>query len=178
MKLIGICGKARAGKDTIARYLFETEGFTRIAFADPVKQAAQHIFGLSHAQTWDDDLKNIVIPYWDMTPRQMFQKLGTDATHPIFGPDVWMKRWYIAYAQLHETDHIVVPDVRYDLELAGIRQLGGTIITVRRGEGLGGAEGQHISENGLSMAPDYVIENDGSLNDLYLSVDAVLETMG
>lgn len=177
MKLIGICGKARAGKDTIARYLFETHGFTRIAFADPVKQAAQHIFGLTHSQTWDDNLKSTVIPYWNMTPRQMFQKLGTDATHPIFGRDVWMKRWFMHYAQLEQTDHIVVPDVRYDLELAGIRQLGGSIITVRRGEGLDGAEGQHISENGLSMAPDCIIENDGSLTDLYNSIDAVLELL-
>jgi dephospho-CoA kinase len=57
MKLIGITGKARSGKDTIARHLWAQHAFTRIAFADPLKLAAQSIFGLTHDQTWNDDLK-------------------------------------------------------------------------------------------------------------------------
>lgn len=177
MKLIGISGKARSGKDTIAKYLFERYAFTRIAFADPVKLAAQQAFGLSHAQTWDDDLKEVEIPYWGMTPRQMFQKLGTDATHPVFGNDIWMKRWFMTYDLIKDTDHVVVPDARFDLEAGGIRNLGGIIIEVRRGEGLGGDEGKHASERGLSIAPDVIIHNDGTLEDLYAAVDKVLELM-
>ena len=175
MKLIGICGKARSGKDTIAKHLFEAHAFTRIAFADPIKQAARHIFALTHEQTWDDALKEVVIPYWDMSPRQMFQKLGTDATHPVFGQNIWMKRWYVTYDVLKDTDHIVVPDVRRDYELAGIRELGGVIIRIDRDEaGLTGAEAQHISETGLSMAPDYIIKNDGTIAGLKAAVDHLL----
>jgi hypothetical protein len=176
MKLIGICGKARSGKDTVAKHLFELHAFTRIAFADPLKLAAQHMFGLSHAQTWDDNLKEVVIPYWEMSPRQMFQKLGTDATHPVFGQGIWLRRWHMTYDLLKDTDHIVVPDVRRDYELAGIRALGGIILRTDRDEGgLEGAEAQHISETGLSMAPDCIIRNNGSIADLKAAVDDMLE---
>ena len=177
MKLIGLIGKARSGKDTVAQYLFEQYGFTRLAYADPVKLAAQQIFGLSHNQTWDDKLKEVEIPYWGMTPRQMFQKLGTDATHPVFGRDVWMKRWFMAYDVLKDTDDIVVPDVRYDLELQGIRNLGGVLIRIERGEGLSGQEGAHISENGITIDPDFVIHNNGSLHQLYDAVESILDAM-
>jgi len=175
MKLIGITGKARSGKDNIAKYLYENYGFTRIAFADPVKMAAQQIFGLSHAQTWDDRLKEVEIPYWGMSPRQMFQKLGTEATHPIFGSDVWMKRWFMAYDVLKDTDHVVVPDVRYDLEAQGIINLGGMIIEVQRGEGLDGEEGKHMSERGLTINPDLIVRNNTSLDNLYASIDLIME---
>ena len=93
MKLIGITGEARSGKDTIAKHLWAEYGFTRIAFADPLKLAAQQMFGLSHAQTWDDSLKEVVIPHWGMTPRKIFQLMGTEASKPVFGEDVWVKRW-------------------------------------------------------------------------------------
>lgn len=178
MKLIGITGKARAGKDTLAELLYEHHGFTRIAFADPVKLAAQQIFGLSVDQTWDATLKEVVIPYWDLTPRQMFQKLGTDATHPVFGPDVWMKRWFLGYDMLKDSDDIVVPDCRYDLEAAGVRNLGGVIVrVVRSSEGLSGDEAAHVSESGLSLAVDYTIINDGTIDDLRKSVADLIEML-
>ena len=63
MKLIGLTGKARSGKDTVANYLFNQHGYTRIAFADPVKLAAQQVFGLTHEQTWVEGLKEVEIPY-------------------------------------------------------------------------------------------------------------------
>ena len=56
MKLIGITGKARSGKDAIAKFAWSQYGFTRIAFADAVKLSAQAKFGLTAAQTWDDEL--------------------------------------------------------------------------------------------------------------------------
>lgn len=175
MKLIGLSGKARSGKDTVANILGAHFGFTRLAFADPVKLAAQQIFGLSHAQTWDDTLKNEVVPYWDMTPRQMFQKLGTDATHPIFGQDVWMKRWFLGYDMIKDTNDIVVTDARFDLEARGIQNLGGKIIVIRRDvAGLDGDEGAHASENGLTIDPDYVIDNNGTLEELEAAVHSII----
>lgn len=175
MKLIGITGKARSGKDTIAEILFEHYGFTRIAFADPVKLAAQQIFGLSHDQTWDDNLKEVVIPYWDLTPRQMFQKVG-DAAKAQFGDGVWMKRWYLGYDMLKDSDDIVVPDCRYDLEASGVRGLGGIIVrVVRPEEGLDGNVGLHSSESGLSLAVDYTINNSGTLDDLRHQVAKIIQ---
>lgn len=175
MKLIGLTGKARSGKDTIASYLWHSAGFTRIAFADPLKLAAQNIFGLTDGQTWDDELKEVVIERIGLSPRQIFQKLGTEAVRNVFGESTWLKRWLVGYDFLKETDDIVVPDVRFDNENALIKSLGGIIVEVRRGPGLVGSTGDHASEHGLSTLPDVVIENNGTLDDLYAQVEYVLK---
>ena len=135
MRLIGITGKARSGKDAIAKFAWSQYGFTRIAFADAVKLSAQAKFGLTAAQTWDDELKEVVIPHWNMTPRQMFQMEGTEAGRNVFGGDLWIKRFMLSYNLLKDTDDIIVPDVRFDNEAEALRSLGGIIIEVRRGQG-------------------------------------------
>ncbi len=172
-KLVGITGKARSGKDAIAQQLWGRQGYTRIAFADPLKQAAQAIFGLTHAQTWLDAEKEVMIPRWNLTPRQMFQKLGTESVRDVFGEHVWLERWLISYQLLASTDDIVVPDVRFQNEADLIRSLSGVIIEVRRGDGLTGEDGSHRSEAG-GIKPDYVVENDGTLEGLYQKVIAIV----
>lgn len=54
MNLIGICGRARSGKDTIANILVKEFGFTRVALADPIKRAARDFFDLTWEQCWGD----------------------------------------------------------------------------------------------------------------------------
>lgn len=174
MKLIGITGKARSGKDSIAKYLWSEHAFTRIAFADPMKLAAQQIFGLSDEQTWHDDFKEVEIEHWGMSPREIFQKLGTEAIRGTFGDMTWVKRWAISYATLKDTDDIVVPDVRFDSEAQALRNLGGVIIEVRRGAGLIGSTGNHSSELGLSTLPEFIIENYGTLQELHAEVDKII----
>ena len=175
MKLIGITGKARSGKDTVARMLFAQHAFTRIAFADPLKLAAQQMFGLSTEQTWDDRYKETIIPCWGMSPRQMFQLLGNEAVKPVFGAGIWIKRWSMSYATLKDTDDIIVPDVRFDHEASHIRSLGGVIVEVQRGIGLVGSTGDHASERGLSTLPEYTVDNNGTLEDLRVKVMSLVE---
>lgn len=177
MKLIGITGKARSGKDTIAKHLWAEHQFTRIALADPLKMAARNIFGLTHAQTMDDDLKETIIPYWGLSPRQIFQLLGTEAIKGTFGELTWVKRWAISYDLLKNTDHVVVPDVRFDCEASAIRALGGVIVEVQRGTGLTGSTGDHASELGLSSLPDFVIDNSGTIDELCAVVDKIVGSM-
>ena len=175
MNLMGTRGKARPGKDAVAKFAWAQYGFTRIAFADPVKMAAQAKFGLTAEQTWRDDLKEVVIPHWGMTPRQIFQMEGTEAGRNVFGGDLWIKRFMLSYNLLKGTDDIVVPDVRFDNEADAIRSLGGIIIEVRRGHaGLSGSAAAHVSESGLSLPADYVIENEGTLEDLYAAFEAIV----
>lgn len=175
MKLIGLTGKARSGKDSVAKMLTLQHGYIRTSFADPLKAAAQHIFGLSYRQTWCDDVKEVEIPRWGMTPRRIFQLLGTEAIKPAFGVDVWFKRWKMGFDAIKDTDNVVVTDVRFDLERDELYKLGAIIVEIRRGEGLNGSAGEHSSEQGLSAPPDFIIENDGTLEDLQVKVEALVK---
>lgn len=174
MKIIGITGKARSGKDTIARHMWSNYAFMRIAFADPLKRAAQSAFGLTSHETYNEELKEVVIARWGLSPRQIFQHVG-DLFKAQYGDDFWVKRWLIGYDLFKDTDDIVVPDVRFDNEAEMIRRLGGIIIEVRRGPGLVGSTGDHISERGLSTLAEIVIENEGTLQELYSQIDSAIE---
>lgn len=175
-KLIGIAGKARSGKDTIAKHLWSRHGFLRIALADPLKSAAQAMFALSNEQTWDDNLKEIEIPHWGMSPRQMFQRLGNDAVKPVFGEDLWLKRWLITYAGFYNSDDVVVPDIRFDHEAAMIRGREGIIIHLYRENAQ--QVSPHVSENGVTYREgDIVLGNNSTIDDLIDLVDAVVDGM-
>lgn len=173
-RLIAITGKARSGKDTIAKHLWAHHGYTRIALADPIKLAVQDMFGLTAEQTWDADLKEIVIDYWGLSPREMFQQVGSNAMKPIFGDAVWFKRWLLSYGPLALTDDIVVPDVRFDDEATALLDYGAKIIEVIRGEKLVGHTAEHESEAGLTIRPHFIIRNDGTVEELIAKVEQIM----
>ena len=91
----------------------------------------------------------------------------------MFGSDIWLKRWFLSYSAVRDTDHVVVPDVRFDVEANAIRNLGGTIIhIVRPDAGLLGAAGEHSSELGVTpRADDMYLGNRGSVEELCRKVD-------
>lgn len=177
--LIGIHGKARSGKDTVARRLVMDYGFYRLPFADPVKRAAQVMFGLTDEQIWIDDSKETVIPYWGMTPREMFQKVGTEGGRDVFGDDLWIKRWALDYQSL-QGKRVVVPDVRFENEAAFIRQLGGVILHLHsnRGTTLSHEAQAHRSEGGVRQQKlDFMIDNSGTFDQLYGKVDTLVRLL-
>ena len=75
--IIGICGKKRCGKDTIADILVNTYNFTKYAFGDPIKEIARIIFNFDEEQLYGDN-KELIDERWGVSPRQFFQKFGTD----------------------------------------------------------------------------------------------------
>jgi len=175
-KLIGLTGKAGSGKDEVAKILWAEEGFTRIALADPLKQAASALFGLPLDHFNDRKLKEEVCDYWGMSPRTMLQKLGT-ACREVFGEGFFISRFSLSAGPLMKTDNIVVPDVRYDNEAEAFRRVGGHIVEVLRGPGLVGSNGNHPSEMGLSTLPDFTIDNRGSLEELEGKVIKLMESL-
>jgi hypothetical protein len=52
LNIIGVSGQAGSGKDTVANYLCEEYGFTKIALADPIKRFGYHVFHFSVDQLW------------------------------------------------------------------------------------------------------------------------------
>lgn len=176
--LIGIHGKARSGKDLAAQHLVNRHGFVRNAFADPLKRAAQQMFMLTDEQTWSDELKEVVIPHWGMSPREIFQKLGTEGGRMVFGEDIWLKRWRYHYDTFKGVMNYVVPDVRFENEAQYIRDLGGTVIHIVRDgteDKLLGATKKHASEAGVAPhVDDFVLDNNSTKQELFDRLDRVI----
>lgn len=178
--LLGIHGKAKSGKDTAANYLVKNHGFIRNAFADPLKLAAQQMFFLTDAQTWSEELKDIELPYWGMSPRKMFQLLGTEGGRNVFGGDIWLKRWQFHYEQFAPFANYVTPDVRFDNEADLIRERGGIILHIQseRSSILTKEAQGHASEQGICMTVnDIIIENSGSFEALYMNLNSLMEAL-
>ena len=167
MKLIALTGKAHSGKDEIGKHLWAHHAYVRIALADPLKWAAANVFELT-----GNEPKEEVIPYWGLSPRQIWQRTG-DAFKSEFGPMVWVKRWLRAYLMLKDTDNIVCTDLRSDGEAEVFKRLGAVIIRVERKAA--GEVSPHHSENGITIEPDYIIHNDGTKMELYREVDKIIE---
>lgn len=76
--IIGLAALARSGKDTVASMLLSFPGVAAFALADPLKTGCQALFGLTEAETWQDDLKETRIELWGKSPREFFQTVGTE----------------------------------------------------------------------------------------------------
>lgn len=176
IKLIGIHGKARAGKDTFANFLVENHGFTKMAFADPIKWAVASAFGIPLGEVYSDEFKTTVHPTWNLTGRQILQQFGTEAMRDTFGRHFWVRRWMMDYSKLRTVSSVVVSDVREEHEAEVMRELGGLIVHLRRDSaGLGGVEGNHSSEAGIKVEErDIVIHNNDTLQRLEVETSNVV----
>lgn len=76
--IIGLAAVARSGKDTVASMLLEHPDVAAYALADPLKAGCQAIFGLSDAEAWSDEAKEKTTDLWGLSPRQLFQRAGTE----------------------------------------------------------------------------------------------------
>lgn len=162
-KLIGIAGKARAGKDTIAGYVCENLGYEHYWFSKPLKESARHMFGLNDAQLYGAH-KETVDLRWGKSPREILQTLGTEVAREMFHQNLWIIR---AEQTLIECQRkgLVISDIRYENEADWIRQMGGVIVHVRRENTI--AVRAHVSEKGVKVQPeDIIINNNGSIQQL------------
>jgi hypothetical protein len=142
--IIGICGFISSGKDTAANYLVGWHGFRRDSFAGALKDAVAAVFGwdrelleglTTEARAWREQ----VDPWWaerlgmpTLTPRWVLQYWGTEVCRTGFHDDIWIAALENRLRQ--RTGHTVISDVRFPNEIRAIRNAGGRIIWIRRGE--------------------------------------------
>lgn len=172
MPLIGIAGRARAGKDTAAKAL-EPLGYKRVGFADALKRVALEIDPLLYV-TLDDDrvtLADVVeADGWEVAKdqfpevRQFLQTLGTSIRSLDAG--IWVRTAMLTVESLLSDGYgVVVPDVRFINEVDAIRRAGGIVVRVER-PGLESTD-THASETELDGFDfDRVIVNCGTPDQL------------
>jgi len=175
--IIGLTGKAGSGKNAVAEVMRHHHGFREEAFADNLKAAAAVIFDLSIVNFYDQKLKEVFNPYWDMTPREMLQKLGTEACRNTFGGDIWMKSLGSKLGQ-GRGERVVITDVRFENEAAMIRAKGGVVVHVHSNRESKLADGSqaHASEAGIELnQQDYQLFNHKTLAELPFIVSDTLK---
>ena len=139
--IIGTIGFIGSGKGTVADILVEKKGFTKLAFADSVKDATAAIFGWPRALLEGDTdesrrFREEVDPWWSektgkyITPRYMLQLMGTEAGRDVFHPDLWILS---LEKKLGMYQDVVIADVRFPNEIDFIRSKGGFVVRVSRG---------------------------------------------
>lgn len=174
--IIGLGFKARTGKGEVASWLVKRHGFIEVAFADALKRACVEIFDLTESQVYGD-WKDRVDPFWNDTPRNILQKVGTECLRRGYRDDVWIKALERGVRDPEAVDaDWVVSDCRFSNEVEAIREWGGKLVRIDRPGGERIATGQHASEIALeNWGPwDYAIANTGTLDDLHTKVDIML----
>lgn len=174
--LIGLAGRARSGKDTVAERLSAGYGLQRLALADPIKDAVAAMLGVERV-VLDAYPKEMEIADLGASPRKLFQTLGTEWGRETIGRDMWLtligRRWRHVIRQPHFSG-VVITDVRMSNEVAWVRNNGGVIIHVERE-----ARDQvrpHVSELPLPVLNgDFRLSNNGTLDELYQRVDDLMK---
>lgn len=178
--LIGVCGNKFMGKDTIADYLTAEYGYTKLAFAQPVKEVSKILFGFTHEQLHGDQ-KEETDKNWGITPRTVFQFIGTDLIRkqmckilPDIGEDFWVECLKQKCKKLLESGKsVVISDVRFENEANAIKDLGGIIIRVHRSSA--NNDDSHESENSLkNIDVTHDIFNNSSLKELYSTINKLI----
>lgn len=107
-----------------------------------------------------------------LTPRLVLQLLGTEGGRDVIHPNIWVNA---TLGDLTENDRVIVTDVRFPNEVEGIKSRNGIVVRVIRPSKV--STSTHPSETSLNDFKDwdYVIINDGTLEDLEEKVIEMLE---
>ena len=142
--IVGLVGFIGAGKGTVADLLVERHNFFKESFANSLKDACSIIFG------WDRAMLEGVTPesrawreqsdeWWskklgrEFSPRLALQLMGTEAGRDVFHKDIWVHT-VMRRCEQAPWNNYVIADVRFPNEINAIKDSGGKIIRVRRGD--------------------------------------------
>jgi len=165
--IIGLLGRSRRGKDTIANYIINKYPiYKNIKLARPIKDAAKSLFDFSDEQV-ENAQKEIIDKRWNISPRDAMVFITTSLMNKM-GSDFFSKR---LFDNILPDDKVIISDVRYDNDITEIRKRNGIIIKVLRD-----IEPYHPWESHIDHHTyvDYTIENNGSLDNLYKQINQIL----
>jgi hypothetical protein len=173
--IIGLTGYAGAGKDTVAMMMGQeaaqrewgvAKGF---AFAEPIRRMLRAL-GVPQEYMTQRELKEIPVPGFGYSYRQLAQTLGTEWAREHHGEDFWTKATAVEVANA-ECDYALITDVRFPNEAAWVRSMSGKIVRITRPDVA--RVNPHASERYVQeIEPDAVIFNAGTLP--MLRADAAL----
>lgn len=176
------------------RYAFNST-YEKVAFADSLKDTLSVLFGIPVEKFYERDFKehfyikgleitdtpdNILdedsfikmlnkkdfsfLKTHFITIRQLLQCFGTEIVRGLFGNAFWAER-----AMKHNFDKMIITDLRFKVELEAVRKRNGLVLYIDNPNCI---PEQHASESEVlemkdSHDFDFIIENNGTLEDLF-----------
>lgn len=179
--IIGLGYTQQVGKDTIGQYLVDSYGFTRIAFADGVRDLALEIdplvggFRLSSLVEWDG---------WEQAKRssevrRLLINIGVGARE-VLGPNVWVnaaeQKLFKLQSDPEFNGKVVITDVRFPNEVTWLRGFTDHALWYIRRPGSPPPDEKSEPLDPKWFSPtinkNYTsINNDGTVDELYSKVD-------
>lgn len=204
--LIGVVGFIGSGKGTVGDIL-EQKGFIKDSFAKPLKDAVSCMFGWPRdllegdtevSRKWREEPD----VYWSekfgrtFTPREALQLMGTEAGRDVFHKDLWV----ISLLNRAKGKDVVVTDVRFKNEIDYIQKNDGFVVRVIRGPEpewyqtaleVNTLDSKLFNEKHYALQDeihrsewdwigskfDYTILNSGTLQDLGIAVEGMLQSL-
>jgi hypothetical protein len=187
--IIGLAGFAGSGKGTVGEVLTDKFSFKQFAFADVLKDTVSTMFGWPRPLLEGDtnesrEFREKVDSFWsarlgeEITPRIILQRMGTEIVRSNINDNFWV---HALAKRIEGIKDVVITDVRFPNEVQYIRESGGFIVRVMRGndpvwfktaydhnmnskyEMYQKYPNVHVSEWAwIGTSFDYVINNDGS----------------
>ncbi len=193
--LIGVSGRKRSGKDTFAARLISDHGFTKVAFAEPMRAMLK---AQDPIVDWIGDdvridpihLTDVLGPDddWETAKelpevRRLLQDLGTEAGRAILGENVWVDAAFRVVDEI--PGPVVITDVRFPNEADAVDHWShyngdrfgqvrthGLLVRVTR-PGLP-EDDLHPSETALDdWSFPLRVQNNGTVSDLHEAADAI-----
>lgn len=167
---IALAGLMRSGKDTVAEYLINRYNFKRYAFGDELKRYYHELFGDSESK-----------------PREGYQWFGQVMRQ--HKPDIWVRKCF-DNIEKENNKYIVISDLRQPNEYEKCQLEGFILVKVEcddelrlkrileKNDKFDMKNLQHETESHIdNFEYDYIIKNDGSLDELYKQVDEIINTL-
>lgn len=157
--------KAGSGKDLSIKYLIKKYGGNKIYFSEPLYDI------LFYAQK--------VCGFEIKKDRKFLQFVGTEWARNI-NSDIWIN---LLISNSNKLDgHIYCSDVRFINEFESLKKNGWILIKISRtnidSKRIGNGYNNHISEIDLDYVKDnewdYIIENNGTIKELYNKLDNII----
>lgn len=186
INLIAIAAPAGSGKSEVARRLMYLYGFRRVKMAAVLKNMIRSMLqsvGYSKRaieSMVEGDLKEMPVPeLGGYTTRHAMQTIGTEWGRECFDPDFWARLAFRKIDRLIGSGkRIVIDDIRFVNEREFVRSASGICVAVTGRLNETSAH-LHISEQNYDqLEPEWILENNGSLEELYRTVDLMVQRYG
>lgn len=176
MKIIGIVGNARSGKDTVANMIIEENinPFLKIdkdSFAKPLKDMACAFFGkdCESLELYKEDCESL----YGINIRKFYQNTG--ALMRQMNEDIFVELIDVRLTSIKNDPHtmIIIPDVRFKNEADYIKSFEDAILLKVERPSIDKSSPIYNdkSEQEIDLIePDFTIVNDGTLEDLRAKV--------